>query len=153
MKSLLHKIGLFILNMPQWQNKCWGQVWHRFYDHITNESLLEVRQGWQCSIHLHEHRYNAFISTTATIGIEVWDQKHNVELLLLSKNQVNLSLIIPPDHITYLRPGQFYVVAPNIFHRFYVIESGQLIEIYWTANQHKCSLGDIIRIEEGGPRS
>lgn len=154
MIHLLHRFALFILSMPRWQNKCWGKVWHRFNDEIINESLLSVNQGWQCSVHLHQHRYNAFISTTAMIGIEIWDPKQNDDLINTSTNapSAEIAQIFPPNNIIYLRPGQYFVVAPNTFHRFFVMSPGQLIEIYWTATASKCSLDDILRIQEGGIR-
>lgn len=138
---------------PKWQSKCWGKVEHRFNDQLINESILEVDQGWQCSIHLHQHRYNLFIATTATIAIEIWESKHNIDLISISNQETKgIADIIPPDHVHYVRPGQFFIVAPNIFHRFVVVSSGRLIEIYWTGTIQKCAIDDIFRIEEGGMR-
>lgn len=154
MKHFLRKIALLLLNKPDWQIKCWGKVWHRFNDHLINESLLIVNEGWQCSIHLHKHRYNAFIATTATLGIEVWSIKHNTQLVNTSHTIGSKSIadIIPPDQVHYVRPGQCFIIEPNVFHRFYVICPGQVIELYWTANDHQCSIDDIYRIEEGRHR-
>jgi len=139
------------LGIATWEHKCWGRVWHRFDDKIINESILEVNRGWQSSIHLHRHRYNAFICTTATIGIEIWDDKKGTSLLnmFMDKNIIH-STIPTPDHVHYIRPGQYFVVPPNMLHRFFVISTGQLVEIYWTGTQEQCTLSDIVRIDQGG---
>lgn len=142
-----------ILGVPYWQHKCWGKVWHRFNDNIINESLLSVNQGWQCSVHYHKHRYNAFIATSAIIAIEIWTREQHHLLLQAGKNSSkDISDIVPPTYIHYIHPGQSYVVAPSIIHRFSVIQSGQLIEIYWTNDNSKCEMEDIYRLTEGGKK-
>ncbi len=145
MFKLIRYLARKILSVPQWDKKCWGKVWHRFNDDIINESLLIVEQGWQCSIHRHKFRYNAFIMSTATIGIELWNQDKNIALKNGNKE-------IPADKVYFIRPGECFVVAPNVYHRFYVISPGKLIEIYWTNDDTKCDINDIYRITQGGKR-
>jgi len=149
----LRKIAQKILSLPSWDDKCWGKVWHRFNDNIINESLLIVNSKWQCSVHYHKYRFNAFISSSATIGIEVWDRKYNDRLNQLKSSKHDISSYFLPNINHILRPGSCYVVPPNTFHRFYVIEPGEIIEVYWVNDGNDCSMDDIVRINQGGPRA
>lgn len=122
---------------PKWDNtKCWGRVWHRFYDKNLGESLLEVEAGWRCSIHWHEHRWNCFAIIDATIIIETFGPSNNQP-----SNQ--------PSTIT-LEPGSSFVVQPLIWHRFRVLQSGRIAEMYWTTDGIPCCIDDIIRYDVGG---
>jgi len=127
-----------LLRKPTWEPKCWGRVWHRFNDRHLNESLLEINKGWQCSIHWHENRWNCFVSIDATIGIEDFGESTK-----------------PPQIIktTMVHPGESLIVRPKTWHRFFVIDSGRLVEIYWTTNGAECNIHDIIRHDIGGKRT
>jgi len=140
MASLKQKIANWF-GYQIWQDKCWGKILHKFQDQNINASILQVNKGWQCSIHKHEHRYNAFISTTALIAIEVWSKNTNPAIIPSSMPMVT----------HYLSPGQHYVVAPQTYHRFFVLSAGEVLEIYWTASNQTCSIDDIYRLTEGGP--
>jgi len=120
---------------PTWEEKCWGRAWHRFYDEHLGESLLEVNKGWQCSIHWHADRWNSFISTNAVLEIECFGS---------CKNEPSL------ETSTILEPGNSFAVMPKIWHRFRVLESGKIIETYWTNDGSLCKFDDIIRWDEGG---
>lgn len=123
--------------MSKWETKCWGRVWHRFNDEIINESLLEVNKGYQCSIHWHNDRWNCFISIDATIGIETFGPSTSVP-------RFNDQIII--------KPGESHIIPPRIWHRFYILEPGKIIEVYWTTNGSICNVNDINRLDVGGKR-
>ena len=152
LSDALRKSAKIVLSHPVWEDKCWGKVWHRFNDNIINESLLQVKKGWQCSIHYHINRYNAFISSSSVRCIEVWDKKHNSTIIELAKTDKDPSNEISPKICHILRQGECYVVPPMTFHRFYVIEDGQVIEIYWTDDNQPCHMMDIYRVTVGGLR-
>lgn len=83
--------------------------------------------------------------STATIGIELWNQDKNIAITDKNPN-------IPADRVCFVRPGECFIVAPNIYHRFYVISPGKLIEVYWTNDSTKCDINDIHRVTQGGHR-
>lgn len=123
-----------LFNIPIWEIKCWGKAWHCFNNEYINKSILEVNEGWQCSIHQHNNRWNCFINIDSIIGVEQFDNG-----LKLTKT-------------TILNPGESIIIKPKILHRFYVIKSGKIIEIYWTTNSIKCDMNDINRFDTGGRR-
>ena len=124
-----------LLQTPVWEKKCWGRAWHRFNDKHLNESLLEVNKGWQCSIHWHTNRWNCFTCIDAIIGVEDFGPaKHKPTLV--------------STHI--IKEGDSFLVQPERWHRFYTIQSGRLVEIYWTTNGQDCEIDDINRWDIGG---
>tara|TARA_R110000868_G_scaffold115679_13_gene308808 strand:- start:2548 stop:2988 length:441 start_codon:yes stop_codon:yes gene_type:complete len=126
-----------ILQIPIWELKCWGRAWHRFNDEQLNESLLEVNKDWQCSIHWHTNRYNCFICINAIIGVEDFGPAENEPIL---------------TNVTIIKEGESFTIFPKRWHRFYVIQSGRLVEIYWTTNGQACEVDDINRWDIGGKR-
>lgn len=120
---------------PTWESKCWGRVWHRFYDDLLGESLLEVEDGWCCSIHWHQSRWNCFIAIDATLLIETFGPASQTP---------------QPNDKKILSAGQSLVVAPGIWHRFCVLKAGRVAELYWTTDGSHCQINDIVRWNEGG---
>jgi hypothetical protein len=122
---------------PKWVEKAWGKVWNKFADDITNESLLYVKADHQSSIHFHNEKWNCFICMDATIVVEEF-------ITEAGENKVASS--------TLMNPGDSHVVPPKKLHRFYVVKSGRVLEIYWSLDDHKCDPNDIVRIYDGGRR-
>ena len=46
--------------------------------------------------------------------------------------------------------GESLDVLPTFIHRFEVIRSGKIVEIYWTLDGSSVDLNDIVRLDEGG---
>lgn len=122
-----------LVSKPLWEPKCWGRVWHRLYDQHLHESLLEVEPGWCSSIHVHHHRYNCFVSKSATILIDIYATPETKAI-----------------ETKILAPGQSTVVPPEIWHRFRVLERGSLVELYWSDVGNPCLTEDITRHNQGG---
>jgi len=114
-----------------WQEKIWGKVWHLFQSDRSSVSFLEVKKGFQSSRHFHRERANLFAVISGRIKIRVWDQDGE------------------PLWERDLDSGQTCVVGSNLVHQFQVLESGQVIEVYWPDG--KVMFGDIVRLDEGGP--
>jgi mannose-6-phosphate isomerase-like protein (cupin superfamily) len=123
---------------PFWEEKCWGKVYHIFSNPHAAVSVLEVEEGFQCSIHKHEERANQFTVQEGMIQVEIWDGDNT--------DTCGTSLY-------YLRPGSTLVVPSGKWHRFVVMESGRLVEVYWPDEGGVCSMDDIIRRDLGGPSS
>ncbi len=120
-------------NKLVWEKKVWGKVLHIFHSEHAAVSYLVVNKGFQCSRHYHNNRVNQFSVISGRIAIEQW---HEGRIVCES----------------ILEPGENCAVLDKIEHRFKVLESGQMVEVYWPSAIHKTvSLDDIVRIDEGGP--
>jgi mannose-6-phosphate isomerase-like protein (cupin superfamily) len=117
--------------MAGWEKKVWGRVMHVFHSEHVAVSYLEVDAGYRCSRHIHQYRDNMFIVVEGTVLVEQWryDQPSPQRTILLSGHSLNVPARIP--------------------HRFRVIDSGKLIEVY-QPTQGKVSLDDIVRFDVGG---
>lgn len=121
-----------------WEEKCWGHVEHMFESEDVAVSRLRVKEGWRCSCHRHKERANIFTVQDGALIIEEWREKPKIaEHMSLGK-------------LTLLRPGMELSVPTGIWHRFRVLESGNVVEFYWTDNHGIVSIHDIERIDEGG---
>jgi len=118
---------------PPWEDKCWGRVQHFFSNDDSSVSHLEVKRGWRCSVHHHEDRYNLFLVVEGEIDVEVF-----------------LHDEIPVQSTQRVSAGGMFVVPPGIKHRFKVVESGRVVEVYWP-RKVTCRHSDIIRDDVGGP--
>jgi len=118
-----------------WETKCWGVVAHIFCSEHAAVSVLRVNKGFRCSRHLHRQRNNLFTVISGKVIIEQW---------------------WPSDDGCALRedvlsPGDTLQVASGIEHRFRVLESGEMVEVYWPEfDGDKVSIEDIERADEGG---
>jgi mannose-6-phosphate isomerase-like protein (cupin superfamily) len=119
---------------PFWEEKCWGKVYHIFSDPHAAVSVLEVKKGFQCSIHKHEERANQFTVQEGEILVEIWASDDTEGWF-------------SPYH---LKPGMTLVVPSGKWHRFIVLESGRLVEVYWPDEGGVCRMDDIIRRDLGG---
>ncbi len=125
------------MSSPQWEEKNWGRVMHVFSSPHAAVSCLEVTAGQQCSRHMHRERINQFMVLEGSIVVEWWDVEWR-EPLLIGK------------HIKALTPGKTCCVLDNVWHRFRVIESGRVVEVYWSAPNGKVAVEDIRRFDVGG---
>lgn len=114
------------------ETKCWGTVWHLFSNTQVAISHLEVTAGWRCSRHTHQQRDNLFCVVSGSIAVDVWGRGRSYTT-------------------TYLCAGDTYTVPAGTLHRFRVLVSGEVVEVY-TPARPGCAvrLDDIQRIDEGG---
>jgi len=114
----------------QWEEKCWGEVWHLFHSEHAAVSYLKLNAGFRCSRHYHAERANQFVVISGRIMVE-W----GTEL----------------ECCTELGPDEAFTVPSKILHRFRVLESGVVIEVYWPdVPGGKVRQDDIVRFDEGG---
>ena len=124
------------MSLPFWEEKCWGRVLHCFSSEQASVSYLEVLEGNQCSRHYHRWRANTFIVVSGMIVVEKWKQKDG-------SDQPTTTPLYPMDCCT---------VPSNQLHRFKVLESGTIIEVYFPDKVGcKVDLDDIERLDVGGP--
>ena len=120
--------------MEGWEDKAWGKVRHVFSTPEVAISYLEVVAGTRSSWHRHADRNNSFHVGRGMIVVECIDQ--------ITGAKWQRKLI---DHLSF-------TVEAGILHRFRVIESGHLVEIYWPREAGVAvRLDDIERIDHGGP--
>lgn len=118
----------------EWEKKEWGKVNHSFLSDQFAVSRLEVVAGTRCSRHTHKKRANLFFVFSGCLLIQEWSP-HNMEM----------------SFDTQLPPGGVHIVHSGILHRFCVIESGKVLETYWSDDiEGVVSLDDIDRLDEGG---
>jgi mannose-6-phosphate isomerase-like protein (cupin superfamily) len=119
---------------PVLVNKAWGSCIHLFNSPHAAVSYLKLKEGTRCSCHKHTQRVNQFYLLSGKVVIEQWIDGPE-------------SPRIPKT----LFPGDSFTVPIEVWHRFRVIESGEMIEVYWPYNAYaKVMLDDIVRFDEGG---
>lgn len=116
--------------MGEWEEKAWGRVKHLFTSPDVAISYLELVAGTRSSWHLHRERWNAFHVTSGSVLIEWRDGVADLAKLL----NAGESMSIPVD----------------VVHRFRVIESGRMVEIYWPVEGATVRVDDIERFDVGG---
>lgn len=116
------------------EEKIWGSVSHVFNSPHAATSILTVEAGFRCSCHYHEERANQFCVLSGKLVVEDWEDRrfHSSKLYLLE-------------------PGNIYNVPSTFWHRFRVLESGFVVEVYWPDRGGVCRADDIIRDDMGGP--
>ena len=121
---------------PHWEEKCWGRVQHIFASDYTAVSHLEIVKGFRCSMHRHFERTNLFAVIEGRVQIIVRGYSRQ-----------------PSDEqIIELGPGDVTTVLAWVWHRFVVLESGRMVEVYERSRPGSvCRLDDIQREDEGGP--
>jgi mannose-6-phosphate isomerase-like protein (cupin superfamily) len=112
-----------------YEQKIWGEVSHFFASDHAAVSHLRVKAGYQCSRHIHLQRANMFSVLSGQLIIEEWR---------------------PKLWFFHLVPGESHTVPSGILHRFRVLESGEVIEVYWPDRGGIVLLDDIQRLDEGG---
>lgn len=121
--------------MNDWEEKVWGQVMHIFESPHAAVSLLEIKAGFRCSVHHHIHRINQFTVTGGSIVVEEYSRVEG----------------FPKTKHVHLHRGDVHIIPVGVWHCFRVLESGSVVENYWSANGEEVSIEDIIRIDIGGP--
>ncbi len=122
-----------------WENKCWGRVRHLFDHPGAAISHLETTQGHRCSCHFHHHRSNLFHVISGEIEI--------VHFLPASAGDDTGAHSVRQVKVC---PNQQYVVPCRHVHWFRVLESGEVIELYWRCNSGDVAISDIVRYDAGG---
>lgn len=115
---------------PYMEEKIWGRALHVFASTHAAVSCLEVREGFQCSRHYHQHRVNLFAVQSGVVVIETW-----------FGDDVDIKI---------LNPGDTCAVGSGVLHRFRVLQSGKMTEVYWPDHQGEMvQSDDIIRLDTG----
>lgn len=96
------------------QGKCWGDTTTVFDNSQVCINLININAKGYCSIHKHEHKFNAFHVIKGLLEIRV------------AKNDYRLT------DSTTLRDGQSTTVKPGEYHQFLARTEVQALEIYWT---------------------
>lgn len=117
---------------PSVELKIWGEVTHIFASDHAAVSLLKVSRGFRCSRHRHRHRHNMFAVQTGAILVETWE-------VLNGDKKVRM-----------VSPGSTFSVPPGVWHRFNVIHSGRVVEVYWSEDCGLVCLDDIERERKKG---
>ena len=118
---------------PYYEDKLWGSVLHLFCSSHAAVSCLEVVAGYRCSLHRHAERANMFAVQEGAVVIEEWDSFDQPKLIKL------------------LHPGDIITVSSRVWHRFRVLQSGRMVEVYWAdRDDGKVRMDDIERDDIGG---
>ncbi len=118
----------------KFEEKIWGSVFHT-WDDLVATSVLRVTKGFRCSNHYHRNRWNSFKVITGSLDI-VFLHENGDQLLEFTRRR--------------LKSKDSIDVLPGVIHRFEVVESGIVVETYWTQNKTPVDIGDIVRYDEGG---
>jgi mannose-6-phosphate isomerase-like protein (cupin superfamily) len=109
-----------------------GKVWGDTSVLIQNSNVelhkINVKAGFRCSEHKHEHKWNGFYVISGTLEIHV--RKNDYDLV----------------DVTTLRAGDFTSVRPGEFHWFQCIEDCSALELYYPEALSE----DIVRRSVGG---
>ena len=137
---------------PYWEEKCWGRVLHVFANEHAAVSCLEVEKGFRCSQHFHEERANLFAVQSGHVVIEMWSTvcRHEPALEIHTDSYPQYVVKTCKRKLSLLEPGATLCVPSGMWHRFSVLESGQMTEVYWPDRGGKVDIEDIQRFEVGG---
>ena len=113
--------------MGEKSGKVWGSTQPLFDKNNVEMSRIEVVKGGFCSIHHHNHKFNAFYVESGSLLIRVWKSYNLVDE-------------------TTLGPGDITHVSPQENHQFFALEDTVAFEIYYNI----LSLDDIERSTHGG---
>ncbi len=120
--------------VEQWEKKIWGKVAHlQISDHCLI-SYLHVEKGHYCSKHVHHYRTNTFIVMSGVLRIILYK-----------------GFELEEERSSIISPGVIHFVAAGEWHRFDVLESGDVIEVYHPGYEGATvDLSDIEREYPGG---
>jgi mannose-6-phosphate isomerase-like protein (cupin superfamily) len=96
------------------EGKIWGTTQTLFSKNNVEFHRIEIKKGYECSKHKHNHKFNAFYIESGLLKVKVW--KNNYALV---------------DE-TIIKTGEMTVVKPGEFHQFESLEDTIAYEIYWT---------------------
>jgi mannose-6-phosphate isomerase-like protein (cupin superfamily) len=108
--------------------KVWGDTSVLLQNALVELHKINIKAGYKCSEHKHEHKWNGFYVISGTLEIHV--RKNNYQL----------------TDITTLRAGDFTVVRPGEFHWFSSITDCVALELYYPELLSE----DIVRKSVGG---
>jgi len=110
------------------EQKVWGERWMIREDSVHTTNILILKKGFRCSWHKHQCKYNLFVVI-----------KGSVEIIVDEGD--------PCHYLTVLNEGDDFVVAPNTWHEFRVLEDGIMAEEMYVQYDDE----DIERAKLGGP--
>ena len=93
--------------------KIWGETSPLLQNPIVELHRISVKAGFQCSNHIHSHKWNGFYVVSGVLEIHV------------EKNDYSLT------DVTVLRAGEFTTVPPKESHYFRCVEDCVALEIYY----------------------
>lgn len=109
--------------------KVWGNTSAIIQTPLVELHKINIKAGYKCSEHKHEHKWNGFYVISGTLEIHV--RKNNYEL----------------TDVTVLRAGDFTTVRPGEYHWFSSITDCVALELYYPEVLSE----DIVRKSVGGP--
>lgn len=113
--------------------KCWGKTCRVVRGHDWDIHSLHVVSGGYCSRHVHDRKWNLFYVISGTIVVEQFDNGETLQ----------------PANSSIVGPDQKFIVPSGVWHRFRVLKSGIVIEVYWPA---AWNADEIIRADHGGEK-
>ena len=108
--------------------KVWGDTSVLIQTPLVELHKINIKAGYRCSEHKHEHKWNGFYVISGVLEIHV------------AKNNYDLT------DITTLRAGDFTTVCPGEFHWFNCVEDCVALELYYP----EAISEDIVRRSVGG---
>ena len=108
--------------------KVWGDTSVLIQTPLVELHKINIKSGYRCSEHKHEHKWNGFYVISGVLEIHV------------AKNNYDLT------DITTLRAGDFTTVRPGEFHWFNCVEDCVALELYYP----EAISEDIVRRSVGG---
>jgi len=108
--------------------KVWGDTSVLIQTPLVELHKINIKAGYKCSEHKHEHKWNGFYVISGTLEIHV--RKNNYEL----------------TDVTVLRAGDFTTVRPGEYHWFSSITDCVALELYYPETLSE----DIVRKSVGG---
>jgi len=108
--------------------KVWGDTSAIIQTPLVELHRINIKAGYKCSEHKHEHKWNGFYVISGTLEIHV--RKNNYDL----------------TDVTVLRAGDFTTVRPGEYHWFSSITDCVALELYYPETLSE----DIVRKSVGG---
>ena len=108
--------------------KVWGDTSVLIQTPLVELHRINIKAGYKCSEHKHEHKWNGFYVISGVLEIHV------------AKNNYDLT------DVTTLRAGDFTSVRPGEFHWFNCVEDCSALELYYPESLSE----DIVRRNVGG---
>jgi len=105
--------------------KIWGSTECIHANGVLEFHRIEFKQGYKCSEHKHEFKWNGFYVESGKMIVRVWQGADQDGLV---------------DE-TVLEAGDFTQVKPGKIHQFEGVEDGIAFELYWAEFNHD----DIVR--------
>ena len=108
--------------------KVWGDTSVLIQTPLVELHKINIKAGYRCSEHKHEHKWNGFYVMSGELEIHV------------RKNDSSLT------DVTTLRAGDFTTVRPGEYHWFQCVDDCNALELYYPETLSE----DIVRKSVGG---